>query len=106
MASVLDTHQAVKDLTAASLSDAQAEAIVRLLQQSRDADFAQLVTKTDLREEALKLDRRIDGVEQRLDRRIGGLEHRLEAMENRLLVRLGGLTAAGIGIVAVLVAIF
>jgi hypothetical protein len=95
MVTLLDTHQAVKELTAAQLSDEQAEAIVRLWQRAREADFSELVTKAGLRDEVFKL-----------ERRMGGLEHRLEAMENRLLVRLGGPMAASIGIIAVMVGIF
>ena len=54
--------------------------------------LSQLVTKADLREEVLKLERRIDG----LDNRIGQLE-------NRLTIKLGGMMVLAVGVVAVFV---
>ncbi|HWB49895.1 MAG TPA: hypothetical protein VG651_12355 [Stellaceae bacterium] len=44
----LDTHQTVKDLTAAGFTDAQAEALAYALRQSQQLDLSQLATKTDL----------------------------------------------------------
>ena len=55
MATVLGTHQAVKDLEAASADPALAEAFVRVVQRGGEADLAQLVTKTDLRAEVADL---------------------------------------------------
>jgi hypothetical protein len=46
----LDTHQTVKDLTAAGFSDAQAEAPAYALRQSQQIDLSQLTTKADLAE--------------------------------------------------------
>lgn len=48
MATVIDTHEAVKELTAADLTEAQAEAITRLWRRGRDADLAQVATKAEL----------------------------------------------------------
>ena len=42
MATVLDTHQAVKDLEAAGADPALAEAFVRVVQRGGEADLAQL----------------------------------------------------------------
>jgi uncharacterized pyridoxal phosphate-containing UPF0001 family protein len=44
----LDTHQTVKDLTAAGFTDAQAEALTQALRQVQQIDLSDLMTKTDL----------------------------------------------------------
>jgi hypothetical protein len=46
----LDTHQTVKDLTAAGFSDAQAEALTQALRRVQDIDLSNLATKSDLAE--------------------------------------------------------
>ena len=52
--STLDTHQTVKDLTAAGFTDAQAEAVTRVLRQVQQIDFSDLATKADLEDLATK----------------------------------------------------
>jgi hypothetical protein len=44
----LDTHQTVKDLTAAGFTDAQAEALAYALRQAQQIDLSELATKSDL----------------------------------------------------------
>ncbi len=44
----LDTHQTVKDLTAAGFTDAQAEALTQTLRQVQQIDLSDLATKADL----------------------------------------------------------
>jgi len=44
----LDTHQTVKDLTAAGFTDAQAEALTQALRQVQQIDLTDLATKADL----------------------------------------------------------
>jgi hypothetical protein len=44
----LDTHQTVKDLTAAGFSDSQAEALTHALRRVQDIDLSNLATKSDL----------------------------------------------------------
>jgi hypothetical protein len=46
----LDTHQTVKDLTAAGFTDAQAEALAYALRQAQQIDLSKLATKSDLAE--------------------------------------------------------
>ncbi|CAA2154503.1 DUF1640 domain-containing protein [Methylobacterium brachiatum] len=46
----LDTYALVRRLKASGLSEDQAEAITSAIRESRDADLANLVTKTDLAE--------------------------------------------------------
>ena len=47
----LDTHQTVKDLTAAGFTDAQAEALTQALRHVQQIDLSDLATKTDLTKE-------------------------------------------------------
>ena len=44
----LDTHQTVKDLTAAGFTDSQAEALTHALQRAQQIDLSDLASKTDL----------------------------------------------------------
>jgi hypothetical protein len=44
----LDTHQTVKDLTAAGFTDAQAEALTQALRHVQQVDLSDLATKADL----------------------------------------------------------
>jgi hypothetical protein len=44
----IDTHQTVKDLTAAGFSDAQAEALTSALRQVQQIDLSDLATKADI----------------------------------------------------------
>lgn len=44
----LDTHQTVKDLTAAGFTDSQAEALTHALRQVQQIDLSDLATKADL----------------------------------------------------------
>lgn len=75
---VFDTHKAVKSLAAAGFNDSQAEAVVETF---GNAIGDALVTRADLKAE------------------LAGLEH-------RMTVKLGGLMAAGIGLLALVVGLF
>lgn len=45
-----DTHEVVKELKAAGFTDAQAEAVTRVVRDARTIDLSNLATKTDLAE--------------------------------------------------------
>ena len=62
MASTLDTLEIVKRLKEAGFSEPQAEAVTTIFRDVREADFAQLATRIDLRE-----------LEQRITIRVGGM---------------------------------
>jgi hypothetical protein len=62
MANTLDTLEIVKRLREAGFSEPQAEAVTTIFRDVREADFAGLATKTDLRE-----------LEQRMTIRVGGM---------------------------------
>ena len=75
---VFDTHKAVKALTAVGFNDPQAKAVVDTLGSAMGET---LVTKADLKAE------------------LAGLEH-------RMTMKLGGLMAAGIGLLALVIGLF
>ena len=57
MVTILDTHAAIKRLTAAGITTSHAEAIVETVSQAED----QLVTKADLHAALASLERRLIG---------------------------------------------
>ena len=61
MAYTIDTHAAIRDLTAAGLPAEQAEVIVATISRADDAQRANLATKADLAELKADLLARIDG---------------------------------------------
>lgn len=56
----LDTLEMAKELKAAGFSDQQAEAVTRLVRTSRDFDVSHVATKSDLREQELRLEAKIE----------------------------------------------
>ncbi len=50
-----DTHQLVKGFIKSGIKEAQAEAIINAIAQSREFDLSNLVTKADLKDEIGKL---------------------------------------------------
>ena len=92
MSATLDTLKLAKRFRDAGVPEPHAEVFAEALRETQEGGLAQLATKADLREETLKLERRIDG----LDNRIGQLE-------NRLTIKLGGMMVVGFGVVAAFV---
>ena len=127
MATTIDTLRLAKRFKDARLTDEQAELLAEVFRETREAEVAQLATKSDLallREELGRridevgnslgrridevensLGRRIDEVENALGRRMDGLDHRLDGLEQRLVVKLGGMMAAAVVLVGALVAL-
>lgn len=104
-----DTLAFAKKLKSAGYSEAQAEALAEAQGEVfREMLNSTLATKDDLRELATKeeigkLDQRIDQLDQRvdqLDQRVGHLEVRIDGVVNQITVRLGGMIAVGIGLLA------
>jgi hypothetical protein len=101
-----DTHAFMKRLTAAGVPEAQAEVHARAI---ADLVSDQLATKRDLEEVRLALQHDVAELEVRLRHDLNEMELRLRAdterlvreLELRLTLRLGGVIAAGIAIVAV-----
>ncbi len=91
MAATLDTLQIVKRLKEAGFSDPQAEAVTTVLRDVREADFAQLATKSDL--EALRLATKSDLESFQLTARSD-----LRDLEQRLTIRFGSMIVIATGI--------
>ncbi len=120
-----DTLKAARDLKAAGLEEAHAEAIVATMGRAMSENLA---TKTDIKtigqdikaleqatradiktlEQALKADLTALELATRAD--IKALEQatdtKLTALEHRVTVRLGGLTVAGVAFLATLIKLF
>jgi hypothetical protein len=107
---VIDTLELSRDLAAAGAEQRLADAIARAIAKGRKSEsdafrLADLATKADLaevrgevkdlrselREEVLKLERRIDGVEK------------IDTLGKSLTIRLGWMIAAAVGLTATLV---
>lgn len=110
----IDTLAFAKKLRAAGADERLADAIVEGITA---ADTSELATKSDLRdvEHALKADvamvrSELKEVEQSLRGDLRDVEHALKAelksLELRMTMRLGGIMAVGIGIIATMDAIF
>lgn len=127
-----DTLKAARDLKAAGLEEAHAEAIVatmgramsenlatkadiktigqdiKTLEQATRADIKALeqTTKADLTalEQALKTD--LTALKQALKAHEQATDTKLTALEHRVTVRLGGLTMAGVAFLATLIKLF
>jgi hypothetical protein len=87
-----DTLGYAKRLREAGVSDPQAEGHA---EAAREFIMIELVTKRDLQAS-------INSLEARLGGRIDALQAAMETQTLRLTVRLGGIVAAGIGILALL----
>lgn len=81
MTTAIDTLQVAKDLQAASFTEAQAEALARLLRERQEADLSQVATKADL----------------------AALRGELVQLEQRLIIKLGGMLTLAVGLTAALV---
>ncbi|MDE0332103.1 MAG: hypothetical protein OXL41_09565 [Nitrospinae bacterium] len=98
-----DTLKAARDLKAAGLEEAHAEAIVATMGRAMSENLA---TKTDLK----ALEQSIKALEQATRADIKALEQTtradMTALEQKLTVRLGGLTVAGVAFLAALIKLF
>ena len=88
-----DTHAFVKRLTAAGVSESQAEVHAEAL---AEIALAQLATKDDLANMEQRQDSRFKDVEARLD-------SRLKEVELCLTLRVGAMLAAAVGVIVPLV---
>lgn len=98
-----DTLKAARDLKAAGLEEAHAEAIVATMGRAMSENLA---TKADIK----TIGQDIKALEQATKTDIKTLEQAtradLTALEHRITVRLGGLTVAGVAFLATLIKLF
>jgi hypothetical protein len=57
-----DTHNAIKRLIQVGYKEVQAEAFIKIMQESRELDFSNLVTKSDLKAEISEVRAEISAV--------------------------------------------
>lgn len=90
----IDTLELSKRLQTAGVPQEQAEAHVRVLAESICAGAQDLVTKGDIA--AVKYELKADIA--RLESRIDGLGKDMQAMESRLIIKLGAFFVVAVGI--------
>jgi len=95
-----DTLEFVKRLRAANFSEAQAEAMAEAIAA---VVTEQLATKADIAELQRELEAKIESVRRDLGAEIESVRREIKESEYRLTIRLGGMLAAAIAVVAALV---
>ena len=109
MALTFDTLQYAKKLQKAGVTEEQAEIQVELLQQQNNAfnDWIDnnLVTKQDLKQGLEILENRVNNHFNELNNRINELNNRITEMGYQITIRLGGMIAAAVLILGVLIPI-
>ena len=96
----LDTLEFVKRLRAANFTEAQAEAMVEAIAA---VVTEQLATKGDIAELRRELGAEIESVRRELGAEIESVRREIKESEYRLTIRLGGMLAAAVAVVAALV---
>ena len=103
----LDTLSFVRRLEKAGVprdqAEAHAEAVLALATDELATKFDIQELRAELRELELRLTGRIDQLDAKIDQVEARLNARTDQLESRMTVRLGGMIAAGIAIVAALV---
>lgn len=90
----LDTLQASKRLKSAGFDDAQAEALIGVLREARDADLSRLATKDEL--QALEAAMNAGFAALRADMEI--LRREMEIMRRDITIRLGSMIVVATGV--------
>ncbi len=96
MAYTIDTHAAIRDLTAAGLPAEQAEVIVATISRADDAQRANLATKADLADLRTDLVARIDRSDTAAQAAIADLEIRLLKWGITIALAIAGLLFAAL----------
>ena len=91
---MIDTLETSKRLRAAGFDEAQAEALVGMVRDAREADLARLATKDDLVQLATKGD--LAQMRTEVAQLRGELTAQIAQLETRLVLRLGAMIAAGV----------
>ena len=75
-----DTHKYVKEFVKAGMPELQAEAVIKLVSESKDYDLSKLATK----EQIVLLDQKIESSVEKLDQKIEYLRNEAKADCNRI----------------------
>jgi len=77
-----DTHKYVKEFVSIGMPEPQAEAIIRLVHESKSNDFSKLATKDQVLSLEQKLDSSVARLEQKIDSSVERLEQKIESYRN------------------------
>ena len=81
----LDTHQTVKDLTAAGFTDAQAEALTSALRQVQQIDLSGVATKADLAATRVDLHQEIADLRSEMKLEFANVRREMAEMKTELI---------------------
>ena len=98
MSVALDTLEISKRLKAAGFDDAQAEALVGVLRESREADLSRLATKDELRATKDELKAEINRLEAAMNSGFAALRAEMEILRRDITIRLGGMIVVATGV--------
>lgn len=98
MAVALDTLEASKRLKTAGFDDAQAEALIGVLRESRESDFSRLATKDELLATKNELKGEIARLEAAMNAGFAALRAEMEIMRRDITIRLGGMIVVATGV--------
>lgn len=84
-----DTHKHIKELTNSGLKEAQAEAIVQSLVDSREYDFSKLATKEQLKAVEERLMNKVDSIQTELTK--FATKEQLATLEEKLTGRINAI---------------
>jgi hypothetical protein len=107
VAATIDTLKLAETLSGGPVPEAQGEVFAGSLREVRETELGELATRQDVAlvraavessGNSLKAERREEVL--KLERRIDGLENRIEGLGQRLTIRLGLMIGAGVAILA------
>ena len=98
MSVALDTLEISKRLKGAGFDDAQAEALVGVLRESREADLSRLATKDELRATKDELKAEINRLEAAMNSGFAALRAEMEILRRDITIRLGGMFVVATGV--------
>jgi hypothetical protein len=98
MAVALDTLEVSKRLKTAGFDDAQAEALVGVLRESREADLSRLATKDELLAVKNDLQVEIAKLEAAMNAGFAALRAEMEILRRDITIRLGGMIVVATGV--------
>ena len=99
----IDTHKIYRDLASeGQFSDIQANMLTRLVKDIAIGQMDQFATKQDLSNLEKRLVAKLEQGDADLRSEIAKLHQEIKHVQDRLTIRLGGIMAAGVGLIAAL----
>jgi len=98
MALALDTLEVSKRLKTAGFDDVQAEALVGVFREQRDADLSQLATKDELLAVRNDLKAEIARLEATMNAGFAAIRAEMEILRRDITIRLGGMIVVATGV--------